>query len=277
MSQNSKNYFTTGEFAKICGVNKKTLFHYDDIGLFSPELKKENGYRYYSYHQLSIFSIISSLKEIKMPLKEIKTYIDKRTPSLLIELLEKKSIDINNEIEKLNNIKTLMESTIALTKKACDIDINTITLEEQEEEYIVKSPLIETEQFMGDDEEKFLYECINFMDNYELSDDCLIGSIIKGEDILNKNFESYSYLFTKVNSGYKKCPISIKPKGLYVTAYHKGGYDTLETTYEKLLNFFKDNNLHIGDFVYEEYLLYDISVRDIDEYITQISIEVKKF
>ncbi len=77
----------------------KTLFHYDDIGLFSPELKKENGYRYYSYHQLSIFGIISSLKEIKMPLKEIKTYIDKRTPNLLIELLEKKTIDIKNEIE----------------------------------------------------------------------------------------------------------------------------------------------------------------------------------
>ncbi len=34
-----------------------------------------------------------------MPLKEIKTYIDKRTPNLLIELLEKKTIDIKNEIE----------------------------------------------------------------------------------------------------------------------------------------------------------------------------------
>lgn len=34
-----------------------------------------------------------------MPLKEIKAYIDKRTPNLLIELLEKKTIDIKNEIE----------------------------------------------------------------------------------------------------------------------------------------------------------------------------------
>ena len=33
--KNSKNYFTTGEFAKICGVKKQTLFHYDDIGIFS--------------------------------------------------------------------------------------------------------------------------------------------------------------------------------------------------------------------------------------------------
>lgn len=275
MSQISKNYFTTGEFAKICGVNKKTLFHYDDIGLFSPELKKDNGYRYYSYHQLSIFGIISSLKEIKMPLKEIKTYIDKRTPNLLVELLEKKTIDINNEIEKLNNIKALMESTISFTKKACNIDANTITLEEHEEEYLVKTPLTSKEPFLEDDDENFLYECINFMDNYDLGDDGMIGSIIKGEDIMNRDFESYSYLFTKVNKDYKKYPTSIKPKGLYVTAYHKGGYETIHKTYEKLLEFFNQNNLYMGDFVYEEYLLYDISVRDSNEYLTQISAEVK--
>lgn len=275
MSQISKNYFTTGEFAKICGVNKKTLFHYDDIGLFSPELKKENGYRYYSYHQLSIFNIISSLKEIKMPLKEIKTYIDKRTPNLLIELLEKKTLDINNEIEKLNNIKALMESTISFTKKACNIDANTITLKEYEEEYLVKTNLIYKEPFIGDDDENFLYECINFMDSYDLGDDGMIGSIIKGEDIMNRDFESYSYLFTKVNKDYKKYPTSIKPKGLYVTAYHKGSYETINKTYEKLLEFFNQNNLYMGDFVYEEYLLYDISVRDSNEYLTQISAEVK--
>ncbi|MBY2475483.1 MerR family transcriptional regulator [Clostridioides difficile] len=275
MSQISKNYFTTEEFAKICGVNKKTLFHYDDIGLFSPELKKDNGYRYYSYHQLSIFGIISSLKEIKMPLKEIKTYIDKRTPNLLVELLEKKTIDINNEIEKLNNIKALMESTISFTKKACNIDANTITLEEHEEEYLVKTPLTSKEPFLEDDDENFLYECINFMDNYDLGDDGMIGSIIKGEDIMNRDFESYSYLFTKVNKDYKKYPTSIKPKGLYVTAYHKGGYETIHKTYEKLLEFFNQNNLYMGDFVYEEYLLYDISVRDSNEYLTQISAEVK--
>ncbi|MFE4512310.1 MerR family DNA-binding transcriptional regulator, partial [Bacillus subtilis] len=49
MSEDVKKYFTTGEFSKLCRVKKQTLFHYDEIGLFSPEIKKENGYRYYSY------------------------------------------------------------------------------------------------------------------------------------------------------------------------------------------------------------------------------------
>lgn len=44
---NKKMYFSTGEFAKLAGVSKHTLFYYDEIGLLSPEIKnKENGYRY---------------------------------------------------------------------------------------------------------------------------------------------------------------------------------------------------------------------------------------
>ena len=29
-------YLTTGEFARLCGVSKHTLFHYDELGVFSP-------------------------------------------------------------------------------------------------------------------------------------------------------------------------------------------------------------------------------------------------
>ena len=40
-------HFTTGEFARLCGVSKHTLFHYDEMGVFSPSGRGENGYRYY--------------------------------------------------------------------------------------------------------------------------------------------------------------------------------------------------------------------------------------
>ena len=45
---NKKIYMTTGEFARIMRITKETLFHYDEIGLFQPELTQPNGYRYYS-------------------------------------------------------------------------------------------------------------------------------------------------------------------------------------------------------------------------------------
>ncbi|MEH6869059.1 MerR family transcriptional regulator, partial [Bacillus safensis] len=84
MNKDFKKYFTTGEFSKLCGIKKQTLFHYDEIGLFSPEIKRENGYRYYSYHQFEIFQVISLFKELGVPLKEIKRLIKQRTPAKIL-------------------------------------------------------------------------------------------------------------------------------------------------------------------------------------------------
>ncbi len=51
---NSQPYFyPSGEFAKLAGVNKRTLHYYNDIGLFCPQIVGENGYHYYSCFQFA--------------------------------------------------------------------------------------------------------------------------------------------------------------------------------------------------------------------------------
>ena len=101
MNQNQSRtyYLTTGEFARLAGTTKHTLFHYDKIGLLSPERKSTNQYRYYAASQLEIFDVITILKEIGMPLEEIKSYLDNRTPKLFLELLEKETFAIEKRIQ----------------------------------------------------------------------------------------------------------------------------------------------------------------------------------
>ena len=60
-------YMTTGEFARRMGVTKNTLFHYDNIGLFLPEIVDTNDYRYYSIYQMEVFDTIIILKEMGTP------------------------------------------------------------------------------------------------------------------------------------------------------------------------------------------------------------------
>ncbi|WP_235693947.1 MerR family transcriptional regulator [Clostridioides difficile] len=83
-----KQYFTTGEFAKLCGISKQTLIFYDKIGIFSPEYKDKNNYRYYSVYQYDTLDILQSLREIGMSLEEIKEYIQNRTPQLCVKMLK---------------------------------------------------------------------------------------------------------------------------------------------------------------------------------------------
>ncbi|BFL22225.1 hypothetical protein K300107B2_20020 [Mediterraneibacter gnavus] len=48
---------TTAQFAKLHEVNKRTLHYYDEIGLFRPLTKAENGYRYYDISQSIDFEL----------------------------------------------------------------------------------------------------------------------------------------------------------------------------------------------------------------------------
>ncbi len=47
----NKHLFTIKEFAQLHHLNKRTLHYYDEIQLFSPKIKKANGYRYYTPEQ----------------------------------------------------------------------------------------------------------------------------------------------------------------------------------------------------------------------------------
>ena len=89
-----KNYLTAGEFAKICGVAKHVLFHYDEIHLFQPAYRDEHGYRYYSYHQYDTFLVITNLKKMGMSLSAIRIYLKQRDPQMFLRLLDEKYADI---------------------------------------------------------------------------------------------------------------------------------------------------------------------------------------
>ena len=105
MEKKSELYFTTGEFARILGVRKHTLFHYDEIGLFSPALKEENGYRYYFVWQMDMFEVIRALQKLGMSLGEIKEYMENRSPERFMSMMDGKKRQIDEEIRRLKNMK----------------------------------------------------------------------------------------------------------------------------------------------------------------------------
>lgn len=72
MSKRLQNLYRISEFASLCGVTKHTLYHYDEIGLLRPCVIQDNGYRYYTMEQYSIFSIISILKKLGHPWKKLR-------------------------------------------------------------------------------------------------------------------------------------------------------------------------------------------------------------
>jgi len=266
-------YFTTGEFAKLCNVKKQTLFHYDEIGLLKPEIKNEKGYRYYSYHQFNVFSVIDLLKVMDTPLKDIKWYLKNKNPVELIELLKEKNMEIEQKREELDRIQKMIETKIMLTELAITINYDDIKLIEKEEEKLLLSSSIldcTDKEFL-----KSVSEFIDLLHQKKLDLGFPIGGIISPACLKIKDYDNYSYLYTKTTDTLANTTYYTKPKGRYVVAYHKGKDNIIDETYDRILHFIAINKLSIKGYSYEEYVLDEITVSGDDNYITQIMLEVE--
>ena len=79
-----KMYFIK-QVSELSGVSVRTLHHYDNIGLLSPQ-KDENGYRYYSEGDLSNLQTILYYKYLGFSLKEIQSFLQQKEEDLLPHL-----------------------------------------------------------------------------------------------------------------------------------------------------------------------------------------------
>lgn len=267
----TRKYFTTGEFAKLCNVKKQTLFHYDDIGLLSPEIKLENGYRYYSYHQFDLFHVIELLKEVDMPLKEIKRFFENKTPLQLIDLLKSKYLEMDKKIHDLRQLQKIIETKINITESALNVDILEITRIHQEEELLFLS-----ESILDCSDRDFLKSVAEFIDylyKNELDMGYPIGAMVSRDNILKGDYGNYTYLYNKTAKHLQGATYHIKPKGTYIVAYHKGSDEYIAQTYQKMLDYIHEHDIHIGGYSYEEYILDEISVSGSENYVTRIMIK----
>ena len=268
------NYFSTGEFAKLCNVNKKTLFYYDEIGLFKPEIVKENGYRYYSVYQLEVFDIIHTLRDLGVPLKQIKSFIDERNPKSVVKFFEYKTGEIENEIKQLRRKQEIMSNKIKIIKEAEKIrdNIDNLSIEEQDEEYLVLSKNIDKSKFPYDSE--VYANHLNYCYNQDLYIGYPLGFIKTIDDLYSENDYAYTYYYTKVNKNDGENIIK-KPKGKYLVGYLNGSYIDIPGLYKKMLDYVKTHNLELIGHSYEEELINLIAVKDMNDYIIKVSMQIK--
>lgn len=101
-----KDELTTGEFAKLLKISKRTLFYYDEINLLKPVRVDENGYRYYNLYQSDRLSTIRLFQEMGLSLKEIQDYFaetDFRQKANLLKLQNNKLQEKINELQRISD------------------------------------------------------------------------------------------------------------------------------------------------------------------------------
>ncbi|MCT6923850.1 MerR family transcriptional regulator [Metasolibacillus sp.] len=266
-------YFTTGEFAKICKVNKQTLIYYDQIGLLSPIFKDDNGYRYYSIAQYDLFSVIELLKTLGMSLKGIQNYLAEQSPNAFLTLMRQQQQIVAQKRKELELIEGMIKVKIGSLEEAANIDFNEITIERYPEATFYLSRNIENvteEQFV-----QAVADFIDELDRSQLDTGHPIGGMTRREQVLAGNYTNYSHLYMEQPSPRAGHPYFKAIAGDCLVGYHIGTTETLPKTYERLFKVMMERGYKLGQYVYEEYI-YDAIVKKREEdYVTKIMLEIE--
>ena len=66
-----------GDFSRATHLSVKTLRHYHEVGLLEPAtVNPSTGYRYYSGEQIPTAQVIRRLRDLEMPVGEVKAVLD---------------------------------------------------------------------------------------------------------------------------------------------------------------------------------------------------------
>ena len=260
---------TIGQFAALHGINKKTLMWYDEIGLFKPAvINPENGYRCYNYHQSPILETILLLRELDVSIAEIQDFMNNRSAENLKHLLDEKIAELDLQLMHLQAVRKTVFNHQQDMAALLTVDLSEICIVEKEERCLVTVDIDQDVTF-----EKEVELITAETARYQLGrlHDASYGSMISVTSLLNGNFDDYTKLFIEIPQLEQKRGLHIQPKGTYLRAFHKGGWDKLPLRYQEILKYARRQGLTLSGYSYEKGINETVIDR-VEDYIIRIEI-----
>lgn len=266
-----------GEMARIHGISTQTLRYYDKIDVFKPSyINEDSGYRYYGIEQFAHLESILFLKGMGMPLKEIKRYFENRGLDSMLAMMEQRVAYINEEIVKLKNKRTKIESMLKTVNNYLDKDIMGKCRFQQMPErqmlfFTFGNGDIFVEHELGI---KKLGMELKSIDELYLNP---FGSVIDKCEIERGNYSNFKGITMVFGHSIPDKIATIPlPEGVYATMAFVGTYKDIEGHFSEMINHIKMNEYEIaGDGLV--LIITDKAYSDIEyEYISEIQIPIKR-
>lgn len=271
MEKHSELYFTTGEFAKILGVKKHTLFHYDEIGLFSPAIKEDNQYRYYYVWQIDTFEVIRILQKVGMPLGEIKEYMQNRSPEHFLSMMDEKEQQIDREIDRLRHMKQFISrerKNVLLAQQVC---LDSPKMVPRPQGWLLVSDV------KARSDKKMAETVVQHVHMWEQSHVNIssVGAICYQKDLENGLYDWYAQIYTRLDNRIPSRKPERFPEGQYIEVFYRGYEDSMEKPYRLVTDYARKRGLRTGERWYEEFLTDELTVRGCKEYTVRVLVRVE--
>ena len=267
-----KNLYKIGEISKLYNISSDILRHYEKIGLIVPDIRDENGYRYYSQKQIWKLNNIRNLRNLGVGLKEIIKFKEDRILVKMKEVINFQLIKIEEKLKKFSELKKELEEKKKNIEYFEDFqEYEKPVLKEIDKRYILYKKGNFHEEWEIDFELKKLKKKLSD-DNDFIFTESEIGTTILKENWENDRYLDYSSTFVITTDETE----NIIDKGLYLTFIFKGSYEKIKNHYTFLKKYIKENNLILTGDIIEIYHIEIHITENTNEYVTEIQIPVKK-
>lgn len=269
--------YTTGEFASIMGVTRRTLSHYREEGLFLPEKVGDNGYHYYSESQMYMFYLIRALLELGLSLEELKTYVGNKNTRRLQDMLEEKKKELAAEIECKKRLYCALENRsrmLAMADKAARKEMEILHFPKALLLLSAPLPRHDKKERARLEERHALFG----MTHHRVSG-YRVGIMTAVEDLQQEDYEVYARYYTYIYKGMK-VPASddaipgARPAGRYAVSYGKD-FDYRER-YRKLFQFIRAHGYRPIDYAYEDLIEDELCTDYPRQQTTRIMISIER-
>jgi MerR family transcriptional regulator, thiopeptide resistance regulator len=107
--------YTVGKVARLAGISVRTLHHYDEIGLLSPNDRSGAGYRRYDDADLERLQQIMYYRELEFPLEEIAEILDDPAADAASHLRRQHEL-LSERVAKLQKMINAIEFAMEASK-----------------------------------------------------------------------------------------------------------------------------------------------------------------
>lgn len=98
------------EVMEVTALTKKAINYYEEEGLIKPDINPENNYREYSSEDTDKLLMISVLRQLDVPVKEIRNILNE--PQMLREILEYHLLKLDREAEKIDRSRKVIKGCL---------------------------------------------------------------------------------------------------------------------------------------------------------------------
>ena len=121
----------------------------------------------------------------------------------------------------------------------------------------------------------YLEDYTNFCIEKDITQTSSVGLMVRRSSIEDKLYDDYDYLYVSDLQFDTRTKLKIKEAGNYLTYFHHGNFDARYIGYEAILSYAKQNDLVLDEYFYEELLINEIAVKTVDEFIIELSVQIK--